>query len=71
MDPLRDAPRTINFSQNGITITMRKDGEHQFYYLDVDKGKLPERFQCAFTNYEAAKLAVDQIFEDRRKKKAA
>lgn len=66
MDPLRDAPKVLEFTENGFTITMERDGTHHFLYLKTPKGTIPEKFQCAFTNYEAAKLAVDLIFEDRK-----
>lgn len=69
MDPLRDAPRVLEFTDNGYTVVMERDGAHHFFYLRPKKGELPKKYQGAYTNYETAKLAVDHIFEDRRKDK--
>lgn len=69
MDPLRDAPQVLEFKEDGITVSMNKDGEHQFYYLNVNKGPKPKRFEGAFTNYEVAKLAVGHFFEERKREK--
>jgi hypothetical protein len=71
MDPLRDAPKVLEFTDNGTSIEVEREGPHHFYYLKAKKGIIPDKFQCAFTSYEAAKLAVDHIFEDRKKKQKA
>ncbi len=67
MDPQRDAPRQLEFTQDDYTVVMSREGEHNFFYLTTPQGSIQNKFRGAYTNYEAAKLAIDHIFEDRKK----
>lgn len=66
MDQLRDAPQIMSFTENGLTVSMSRQGDHGFIYLSVDKGKLPPKYSGAYTTFDIAREAVKHLFEDTK-----